>query len=127
MEHLHPDDSRDQLQNIYGALEPGGKYICITPNRLTGPHDVSKFFDDVATGFHLKEYTLGELSTLFARIGFSELTAYVGGKGIFVRFSTSIIRICERIIYSLPSPLKKGVSHAIPIKALLGIIVIAKK
>jgi SAM-dependent methyltransferase len=34
MEHLHPDDALEQLRNIYCSLMPGGRYICITPNRL---------------------------------------------------------------------------------------------
>ena len=61
VEHLHPDDAVEQLRNIHQALAPGGVYICVTPNRLKGPHDVSKYFDTVATGFHLKEYTVSEL------------------------------------------------------------------
>jgi predicted SAM-dependent methyltransferase len=51
MEHLHPDDAFEQLKQIYTALTPGGLYICTTPNRLTGPHDVSKYFDETAAGF----------------------------------------------------------------------------
>ena len=62
MEHLHPNDAFEQLQNIYNVLTPGGIYICITPNRLSGPHDISKYFDTMASGFHLKEYTVSELS-----------------------------------------------------------------
>jgi SAM-dependent methyltransferase len=50
MEHLHPDDAFEQLQSVHRALAPGGAYVCITPSRLTGPHDVSKHFDPVATG-----------------------------------------------------------------------------
>lgn len=73
MEHLHPDDALEQLQNIYQALKPGGIYICITPNRLSGPHDVSRYFDEVATGFHLKEYTVTELNDLFHAVGFSQV------------------------------------------------------
>ncbi|HEY5247114.1 MAG TPA: class I SAM-dependent methyltransferase, partial [Dermatophilaceae bacterium] len=42
MEHLHPQDAREQLENVYKALRPGGRYFCITPNRLNGPHDVSR-------------------------------------------------------------------------------------
>jgi SAM-dependent methyltransferase len=55
MEHLHPDDALDQLKNVYNVLVLGGVYICITPNRLNGPHDISRYFDTVAQGFHLKE------------------------------------------------------------------------
>ena len=54
MEHLHPDDAVEQLHNVYRALKPGGAYICITPNALCGPHDVSRGFDREPTGFHLK-------------------------------------------------------------------------
>ena len=57
MEHLHPDDALEQLRSIYQVLAPGGVYVCITPNRLNGPHDISGYFADVATGLHLKEYT----------------------------------------------------------------------
>ena len=54
MEHLHPEDAFEQLRNIIRALAPGGRYVCITPNRLNGPHDVSSHFDREATGFHHK-------------------------------------------------------------------------
>ncbi|MGZ8941562.1 MAG: hypothetical protein ACXW00_02180 [Methylobacter sp.] len=80
MEHLHPDDAFEQLQKIYNAFVPGGAYICITPNRLSGPSDVSRGFDVIATGFHLKEYTTLELSTLFKKVGFSSVRVCVGVK-----------------------------------------------
>ncbi len=50
MEHLHPDDARAQLENVYAALAPGGRYLCITPNALCGPHDISAGFDDLRDG-----------------------------------------------------------------------------
>ena len=56
MEHLHPDDALVQVRNVYKTLVPGGIYICITPHRFQGPHDISKYFDDISTGIHLKEY-----------------------------------------------------------------------
>jgi SAM-dependent methyltransferase len=73
MEHLHPDDAMQQLRNIATALRPGGRYLCITPNRLTGPHDISAGFSDEARGFHLREYTYGELAATFRRAGLSRL------------------------------------------------------
>jgi SAM-dependent methyltransferase len=78
MEHLHPDDALEQLRNLWTALKPGGRYFCVTPNRTTGPHDISRHFDDVATCFHLKEYTIGELTRLFREVGFREVSLYVG-------------------------------------------------
>ena len=38
MEHIHPDDAVEQLRSIYRILAPSGVYICVTPNRLSGPH-----------------------------------------------------------------------------------------
>ena len=78
MEHLHPDDARLQLENLVRALVPGGVYVVATPHRYSGPHDISRLFDDVATGFHLKEYTFGELSQLLHEVGFSKTEALVG-------------------------------------------------
>ena len=73
MEHLHPDDAAEQLRNIAAVLRPGGRYICITPNRLSGPHDISAAFDDEPRGFHLREYTYRELAGDFARAGFQRV------------------------------------------------------
>src|SRR5262245_31747157 len=81
MEHLHPDDAAQQLTSIYEALAPGGIYICITPHRFMGPGDISYYFDEVATGFHLKEYTNTELAALFRSTGFSIVQSYVGVRG----------------------------------------------
>jgi SAM-dependent methyltransferase len=127
MEHLHQDDALDQLHNIYSVLIPGGLYICITPNRLNGPHDVSKYFDEIATGFHLKEYTNSELSSLFRNAGFSKVRAYAGTKGKYTGFSTMLPILCEKLLYMLPSALRKQVSRSWPIKSLLGIRLIAIK
>lgn len=81
MEHLHPDDAVEQLKNIADVIKPGGAYICFTPHRLYGPTDVSKYFDDAATCFHLKEYTYRELDGLLRASGFSYAHAYVN-KGL---------------------------------------------
>jgi hypothetical protein len=37
---------------------------------LTGPHDVSAVYDDEPRGFHLREYTYGDLAVLFMEAGF---------------------------------------------------------
>jgi SAM-dependent methyltransferase len=76
MEHLHPDDAVAQLSAVARALKPGGRYLVITPNRLSGPHDVSRAFDDVARGFHLKEYTYRELSGLLRAAGFRRVKVF---------------------------------------------------
>jgi predicted SAM-dependent methyltransferase len=98
MEHLHPEDAFEQLENIYAALAPGGLYICITPNRLSGPHDISYYFDNEATGFHLKEYTTWELSRLFKRAGFSQTSAYVGFRDKRAGVPPFSVGFCEAVL-----------------------------
>ncbi len=86
MEHLHRDDAAEQVRNIGRALAPGGMYVCVTPNRLTGPHDVSRHFGDTPRGFHLHEYTIRELRSLFLEAGFGDVRVAValGGEIIAV-------------------------------------------
>ena len=127
MEHLHPDDAFEQLQNIYNALVPGGNYICITPNRLSGPHDISVFFDKVATGFHLKEYTTRELSGLFRKVGFSRIRIYVGFRGIHFIFPAPLLFLCEALLYKLPTALRESIARSRPFRVLLGIRLVGTK
>lgn len=127
MEHLHPEDAYEQLKGLYHCLQPGGVYICITPNRLSGPHDVSKYFDPVATGFHLKEYTNQELYGLFSTIGFSKITTYAGGKGVYIKCPRILALLCESILSRLPFSLRHPLSNWLPIRAILGVILVAQK
>ena len=127
MEHLHPDDAYAQLQNIYAALAPGGAYVCVTPNRLNGPHDISAYFDETATGFHLKEYTTRELVTLFRSVGFSSVRTFVGGKGIFFEAPPWTVSACESLIERLPRRLRRRVAGHFPFKPILGIRIVGMK
>jgi SAM-dependent methyltransferase len=102
MEHVHPDDAVEQLRSIYRVLAPGGVYICVTPNRLCGPHDISMYFDREATGFHLKEYTISELTDLFRNTGFERAFAYAGGRGKFMQLPAAPIKALESTIAVLP-------------------------
>ena len=101
MEHIHPDDAVLQLKSILRVLKPGGVYICITPNRLNGPHDISKYFDEEAKGFHLKEYTVTELTELFKEVGFKKVKAYVKIKKFRLFWPLFIIRNFERMLSML--------------------------
>lgn len=122
MEHLHPDDAIDQLKNIYSVLVEGGKYICITPNNLTGPHDISMHFDDVATGFHLKEYSILELSQLFKGVGFSEVKASIGLLGVYLPVPINFLVAIEKLVSYLPNYLRKHVARTIPFRVFLDMI-----
>ncbi len=115
MEHLHPDDAFEQLQQIYNVLVPGGTYICITPNRLTGPHDISRYFDEFATCFHLKEYTTLELSNLFRKVGFSRVRAYVGAKGKYMSSYIPPVASYEHLLDKFRSAVRKAFSQKLPL------------
>lgn len=116
MEHLHPDDAVEQLQNIYNVLTDGGAYICVTPNRLCGPHDISKYFDEVATGFHIKEYSVSELYTLFRQAKFSKISLYKSQNDTLIKIPlfpiiVFLFKICETLTSALPFSIKRKVAN----------------
>ena len=121
MEHLHPDDATEQLRNIHRALKPGGVYVCVTPNAVYGPCDISMQFDDVARGFHLKEYRLAEVRALLRDAGFPRTHVYVGARGCFARSPAFVVETLEAVLGSLPSGLRKRVAGSKPMRALLNI------
>ena len=127
MEHLHPDDARDQLANVFAALEPGGKYFCITPNRLNGPHDVSGGIDDVARGFHLREYTNRELAGLLRSAGFARVQAFVRIRNFQTTLPLGVVTALETIVGCLPRSLGWRVSNLPILRRVLGIQLIATR
>jgi len=128
MEHLHPDDAVEQLRQIHHALKPGGRYVCVTPNRLYGPSDISGFFDDQeATGLHLKEYTNRELARLFRRVGFKRLHILIGAGGHYFVSPLFPAVILEWLLRLLPHRMSRRVAGWLPIRAVIGIRLIAQK
>ncbi|WP_317105212.1 class I SAM-dependent methyltransferase [Chroococcidiopsis sp. SAG 2025] len=130
MEHLHPDDAFDQLKNIYKALKPGGLYICSTPNRLSGPHDVSQCFDEIATGFHLREYLISELYKLFCEVGFSRVIFCKSQKRIHLELPlnpivVSLIQVSEKVIGSFPYAVRRKVANRLIV--FRGMTIIGRK
>jgi len=76
VEHLHPDDIGEHCAEAARLLKPGGAYLIVTPNRLSGPADVAELFDmEVSDCFHLREYTHGELAAILRRSGFARVRA----------------------------------------------------
>ena len=127
MEHLHPEVAFEQLGNIHRALAPGGVYLCVTPNALSGPHDVSRCFDDVPTGLHLKEYTVRELLILFRAAGFSRIRALVGARSFYREVSVSQLQALERLLERLPECPRKFLARFPLIRPFLGIKLIGFK
>jgi SAM-dependent methyltransferase len=125
MEHLHPDDAAEQLREIYTALAPGGTYLCFTPNSISGPHDVSRGFDPVATCLHLHEYTVRELDRMFKRVGFkhTQVLLPVGN----VRMPVPAITALETCVSALPGPLSRKLAYFRPMRGFLGVRIVAKK
>lgn len=70
IEHIHPDDVLTHLREVCRVLRPGGRYVFETPNRIIGPHDISRYFDKEATAFHLKEYDFRTILPLLRQAGF---------------------------------------------------------
>jgi len=127
MEHLHPDDVIEQLEQVFKALKPGGEYLCITPNRLSGPHDISKYFDQEATGFHLKEYTISEIDALFKKTGFKNPKLYFGGKGWYIKLPIAPFRIFEKALELFPIKARRVLLKSKIISATIAVRIVATK
>ena len=126
MEHLHPDDAHAQLRQIYTALASGGSYLCITPNRLSGPHDVSRFFDQEATCLHLKEYTSGELAELLRSVGFRRVYTLVTVGNWQLAVPILLIRLIEQLLIWLPYKLRRRLGRRLPLRKFLGKVIAVK-
>ena len=102
VEHMHPEDAVAHFGDVFRVLKFGGTYLCSTPNRISGPHDVSKYFDREATGFHLKEYCYKDLLVELKKAGFSEFRAVIGTRGKYLTLPVTIALTFEWIISFLP-------------------------
>lgn len=102
MEHLHPEDAQDQLSEIVRVLRSGGLYWCRTPNRVTGPHDVSRYFDYSATGFHLREYDFRSILRLFRQTGFRSVQFYMTVRGVKTRLPYPLAATLESLVERFP-------------------------
>lgn len=127
MEHLHPDDALAQLRNICQALGHGGVYVCLTPSSLSGPHDISKYFDEVATGLHLKEYTTAELARLFASVGFSRCRGMISMRGYSLLVPVWVPLMVEWLVQHLPFRLGREIAARMPLRSLLGVQLVGYK
>jgi 2-polyprenyl-3-methyl-5-hydroxy-6-metoxy-1,4-benzoquinol methylase len=75
-EHIPTDEIVDYLARLFSILKPGGVLITITPNWHMRPSDVTAAFlppRNEAQGFHLKEYTLREVTSLLSQVGFEQI------------------------------------------------------
>jgi SAM-dependent methyltransferase len=127
IEHLHPEDVANQMREVHRVLAPGGVYVCITPNRANGPHDISGLFDEVARGFHLHEYTSGEMKDAFRAAGFDSFRFYVGGGGHYARVPGVVVSGSEWLYGRLPLSARRALRASTVVYAWLGLNVVARR
>jgi len=125
MEHLHPDDALEQLANIYRALKRDSVYYCVTPSRVSGPHDISVYFDTVAQGLHLKEYSYRGLNDLFKQAGFQRVSYCVGRLG--QRVPPPLLFALEAVLDNAPGSWRRALCQNAVAGRLLGIHAFAYK
>lgn len=78
LEHIPPNRIPGFLRDLRSLLADDGRLVVVTPNKLSGPHDLTRDFHPELTeaiGFHLREFTLREASALLREAGFTDLRA----------------------------------------------------
>lgn len=90
IEHLHPDDVRPHLQEVWRVLNPRGRYLVWCPNRL-GHH---KDRDG-----HLSMFSYGELMEKMTWTGFREFRSPVFNRPPMVDARFKVL--LEQILYGL--------------------------
>jgi len=126
LEHLHPDDALEQIREIFDCLAPGGKFVCVTPNKLSGPHDVSRAFATEPCGFHLKEYSITELAEILRGAGFRQIQVFVGGWNHCFESPLAPLKGLESMLRLIPGRLRMLVGYHV-FRHFLGIRMVATK
>jgi SAM-dependent methyltransferase len=123
VEHLHPDDLLDQLVSLRNCLRPGALFICVTPNRLSGPHDISRHFADSPEGFHLREYTSHELSVALRAAGFSKVKIFLSyqGRHLTPLMPIGLARPFEAALGCLPRSVRFRLATALASLKVVGV------
>lgn len=111
IEHLHPDDTLAHFQLVYSVLKQKGIYFFRTPHRYSGPHDISRYFSNVAEGFHLKEWSYKELIRIIKNAGFSSYDSFWYGRGMRIRVPTMLFVLSENILKIAPRVIRKKISR----------------
>lgn len=127
VEHLHPDDAMAHFREVARVLAPGGSYLCITPNRLSGPHDISRGFDREASGLHLREYTLGEICARMKAAGFAKPHAERLLRGRVVALPPAPVVLAERCLGALPYAARSRIARRDWVDRALDIYALARK
>jgi SAM-dependent methyltransferase len=107
IEHFHPEDILYHFQLVHRILNKGGAYLFITPHKFAGPSDISMYFSEEPEGFHLKEWTYGEIAALLNISNYSLWNGYIELKGMFIKLPPVYFYIVEMIICRFPFNFRK--------------------
>jgi SAM-dependent methyltransferase len=111
VEHLHPADALDHFKLVHRLLRPGGRYILRTPERWTGPHDISRWFSDTPRGFHLREWSYRDLADLGRDLGFRHRTALWNAGGLCYKLPLRAALTMEAMVAAMPRSLRQWLGH----------------
>jgi SAM-dependent methyltransferase len=111
VEHLHPDDAVLHFATVQRVLRPGGRYVLRTPERWTGPHDVSRSFSETPQGFHLREWSYRDLVAASRAAGFRGQEAYWNARSIRRRWPLGVALGVESAIARMPLGMRRKVGH----------------
>jgi ubiquinone/menaquinone biosynthesis C-methylase UbiE len=128
IEHIHPGDIPERLSELYRVLKPGGRYLCRTPNRVSGPHDISMYFDDVAHGTHMREYTYESLHSMLREAGFIRPRILIAPRAIrLFDLPYPIARAIEAGLAAIPRRFHTEICRSSVGRTLLGITMLVEK
>jgi ubiquinone/menaquinone biosynthesis C-methylase UbiE len=128
IEHIHPDDVDERMRELYRVMKPGGRYLCRTPNRTSGPHDVSMYFDDVACGTHMHEYTYASLLRLVRDAGFVRPRIIIAPRAQrLFEIPYALARPIEMMLAAVPRSMHTAICRSPICRALLGITMMVEK
>ncbi len=74
VEHIHPDDIKRHLEQVYSLLKQGGAYLFVCPSsiRIKKDEKASNFFSKVSVYHHIGRYSYASILNLSKEIGFSK-------------------------------------------------------
>lgn len=126
-EHLHPEDLKDQLISVIDKMKKGAIFELITPHKYKGPHDVSKYFSNIAEGLHLKEYKVSELKKVLKDVGFVQLKIVFKIRSLVLLLPIDFVIVIETILTLLPFRLRRFVMNKFGLKQLFFIRTLSTK